>query len=96
MQSQTLTPALNTLRLLQALEWLEQWDLRKAFATIECPVMAICGAKDLIVRADHSRACFSQGPLVMQQDAGHLMPVTHAPWLAEKIMTAIDGGSWSS
>ncbi len=82
-------------RLLQGLEWLEQEDLRVSFQSIDCPVLAICGEADLIVNAAHSRACFSHVPLIMREEAGHLMPETHAPWLAKRIMAAADG-NWSS
>ncbi len=82
----------NRARLLQGLEWLEQWDLRAPFARMDCPVLAICGATDLIVRSAHSRVCFSEVPLIMVQNAGHLIPLTHAQWLAEKIMGATAAG----
>lgn len=89
------TPFPNAPRLLEGLEWLEQWDLRQAFATLHCPVLALCGANDPIVSTEHSRACFSQVPLVMIPDAGHLTPLTHAHWLAEEITTALHG-RWRS
>ncbi len=73
----------------QGLEWLTEWDTRTQFAQIGCPVLTIGGAADPIITEAHSLACFSDFPLVMIEGGGHLLPLTHANWLASRIEEAL-------
>ena len=81
--------------LAQGLDWLAEWDVRDRFARLDCPVLAVHGGADPIVTPDHARACFAHIPLVMLDGAGHLLPLTHADWLAARIRAAVKG-DWSA
>jgi pimeloyl-[acyl-carrier protein] methyl ester esterase len=70
----------------QGLEWLAEWDTRESFSRMDCPVLAIAGTADPIVTESHTRACFSKVPLVMKTGGKHLMPHTHANWIAQCIV----------
>ncbi len=89
------TQGLDQAMLSQGLKWLAQWDTRTQFAQIGCPVLAIGGTADPIVTEAHSRACFPDIPLVMVEGGGHLMPQTHAHWLASRIAATLKG-DWSA
>ena len=75
----------------QGLEWLSDWDTRAQFSRMDCPVLAICGASDPIITESHSRACFSSNPLIIVKGGGHLIPLTHADWLASHIAATLEG-----
>ncbi|MDE2260511.1 MAG: alpha/beta hydrolase [Betaproteobacteria bacterium] len=75
----------------QGLDWLAEWDTRAQFARIGCPVLAIGGTADPVVTEPHSRACFPGIPLVMVEGGGHLLPQTHAGWLASRIAATLKG-----
>jgi len=89
------THRLDQAMLFQGLEWLAEWDTRAQFAQIGCPVLAIGGTADPIVTEAHSRACFSDVPFVTVEGGGHLLPRTHADWLAFRI-AAVLKGDWSA
>jgi len=79
----------------QGLDWLKDWDLREQFSRLQCPVLAVAGTHDPIVTQGHTRASFTDIPLIMQQGAGHLLPLTHAEWVANRIQAALKG-DWSA
>ena len=86
-----LTQGFDQGMLSQGLEWLSEWDTRGQFSRMDCPVLAICGASDPIITESHSRACFSSNPLIIVKGGGHLMPLTHAEWLASRIAATLEG-----
>ncbi|NDU91878.1 MAG: alpha/beta hydrolase [Ferrovum sp.] len=88
------TQSLDQAMLSKGLEWLVEWDTRAQFSQIGCPVLAISGKADPIVTEAHSLACFSDVPLVTVKSGGHLLPRTHADWLALRIAAALEG-DWS-
>jgi len=89
------TDGLDKAMLAQGLDWLDGWDQRQAFARLDCPVLAVAGSNDPIVTVDHSRACFGTRALTVIDGAGHLVPQTHAAWLADRIGGAL-GGDWTA
>ena len=89
------TNALDVPRLSQGLDWLMDWDERNEFARLDCPTLSIVGSADPIVTQEHSRACFAGIPQITVDGAGHLLPQTHAGWIANRLKAALKG-DWSA
>ena len=80
-------------RLAEGLDMLHHGDQRQTWQRLTCPIVAVSGGADPIVTPSHSRACFAAPTLI--DGGGHLLPLTHAPWLARRIAAAL-AGDWSS
>lgn len=76
---------LDPLPLGQALEWLARCDRRAVMAGLDCPLLALSGTRDPIVPETMSRAAFASRELVLVEGAGHLLPQTHAEWVASQL-----------
>lgn len=79
------TDTLNTARLAEGLEWLQQWDERRHLPDAR-HLLALTGARDRIVPPAMSRALFPAPCLIECPEGGHLMPHTHAEWCARRIL----------
>ena len=79
-------------RLAEGLEMLHHGDQRQTLQRLHCPILAIGGGADPIVTPSHSRACFPHPQII--EDGGHLLPLTHTSWLAQRIAAAL-AGDWS-
>lgn len=69
----------------EALAWLGICDERRAFARLDCPLLALAGTRDQIVPESMSRAAFAATGLTLVEGAGHLLPLTHAEGLASQV-----------
>ena len=85
------TDGLDKQMLTQGLDWLAEGDQRRDFEKLDCPILAVAGSNDPIVTLDHSRASFPQHRLTVSDGGGHLLPMTHADWLASRINAALNG-----
>lgn len=72
-------------RMAEALEWLKDCDLRPQLAALDCPVLALGGARDQIVPEAMTRDSFAE-PIILE-DGGHLLPLSHAEWVAHHVRT---------
>ncbi len=86
-----MTDGLDKDRLTQGLKQLEHGDGRDEFARLDCPVLAVAGSTDPIVTLEHATACFAPRPLTVIEGGGHLLPLTHAAWVAQRIKAALNG-----
>ena len=83
-------PMLNGNVLSQGLEWLSTWDqygkLQELIAR-GVPVLSLGGEKDKILPPNIMRTHWENlgVNLVMNEQAGHALPLTHPEWCAEKI-----------
>jgi len=61
-------------------------DLTGTLGTIACPTLVVGAAEDRIVLPDHARALAQAipGATYEEVEAGHLLPVTHGAWLAQR------------
>lgn len=73
---------LNPDRLRHGLDWLLRWDARAAMKDEK--VQALAGRNDPIVPADMTEHGFAGHP-IQWHDGGHLLPITHPEWCADKI-----------
>ncbi len=69
----------------KALAWLAACDQRAALAALTCPLLALAGARDPIVPESMCRAAFAGRVVDIHANAGHLLPLTHADWVARHI-----------
>lgn len=68
-----------------ALAWLGSCDERARLASLDCPLLALAGARDPIVPDSMSRDSFPPERLTLVEEAGHLLPLTHPEWVASRI-----------
>lgn len=69
----------------EALEWLAACDERAALAGLDCPLVALAGTRDTIVPEAMSREAFAGRDLVLAEGGGHLLPLSHPDWVAQRI-----------
>lgn len=78
----------NPERLLDGLEWLKTWDMQDTITQIHTshlPILCLSGATDQITPAPAMTQHWDGYDLIMHPQAGHALPLSHAPWCAEQI-----------
>ncbi|MFZ2018426.1 MAG: hypothetical protein WAU90_07105 [Methyloceanibacter sp.] len=80
-----LPKALNVARLDQGLDWLMNWDARKARQDLACPVLALAARDDVIVPPSMSEAIWGEG-IIWSPDGGHVLPLKHPDWCARHVL----------
>jgi pimeloyl-[acyl-carrier protein] methyl ester esterase len=75
---------LNVEPLADGLRWLKDWDERPALPR-DVPLLALAGRLDAVVSPEMSLDCFPERDLRWCEDGGHLLPISHAPWCAERL-----------
>lgn len=73
-------------RLAAALDDLATLDLREQPGLSAVPTLLLGGARDALVSAEHLAAGWPQDArLRLHPKAGHMLPLTHAPWCATEV-----------
>ncbi len=80
-----LPEALNVARLDQGLDWLMNWDARKARQDLACPVLALAARDDVIVPPSMSEAIWGES-IIWSPDGGHVLPLKHPDWCARHVL----------
>lgn len=88
-------PSLNTVALSQGLSWLGSWDMRNKLQDLkdrDISVLSLGGALDLIVPVEQMQAHWeSLGyDVVINEQAGHALPLTHGAWCAKQMKKTIE------
>jgi len=83
-------PMLNRMALSQGLAWLGSWDVCRKLQGLgdRCvPVLPLGSECDLILPLDKMRAHWERlgYDVVIKEDAGHSLPVSHPQWCAQQI-----------
>jgi len=71
------------------LRYLQTCDVRKSFAALTCPKLAISAGQDQIVSEKMSTASFGEG-VIWYKDANHLLPLFEPQALADDIRRFLD------
>lgn len=69
----------------EALRWLATGDERAALGELDCPLVALAGTRDPIVPEAMSREAFAGRDLILAEGGGHLLPLSHPDWVAQRI-----------
>lgn len=80
-----MTADLDASALGRHLDWLARMDMRDRLAALDCPVLALCGAKDAIVPPALSASCFSAAQLEWIEDGDHMAPVKNAALIVSRL-----------
>lgn len=88
-------PVLNESVLSQGLLWLSSWDQRNKLQKLRdrgIPVLSLGGKKDQILPPEIMQEHWEyiRINLVMHQQAGHALPITHPQWCAERIKETLE------
>jgi pimeloyl-[acyl-carrier protein] methyl ester esterase len=78
--------ALNIARLDEGLDWLTNWDARKAKDELKCPVLALASRDDPIVPVSMTEAIWGEKGVVWLPDGGHVLPLRHPRWCARHVL----------
>jgi pimeloyl-[acyl-carrier protein] methyl ester esterase len=81
-----LPQALNAGRLDQGLDWLMNWDARKAKEQLTCPVLSLAARDDAIVPPSMTEAIWKDAGVVWSPDGGHVLPLRHPRWCARHVL----------
>ena len=91
-------PILDGNVLSQGLIWLESWDRYEKLQELKAqsvPVLSLGGEDDLILPPEIMRTHWEDLGinLVMKEQAGHALPLTHPQWCAEQVKEFLDKNS---
>jgi len=92
---QTYKHELRMRELSQGLSWLSSWDKSEKLQDLKTkgvPVLSLGGEKDLILPPEIMRAHWNGlgCNVVMNEQAGHALPITHPKWCAQEITGQIE------
>lgn len=81
---------LNRDALSQGLSWLSHWDMRKKLQELKAlnvPVLSLGGMQDAILPINTMQTHWKnmEHDVVIKQEAGHALPLSHPDWCASKI-----------
>ena len=80
---------MNVPRLIEGLQWLQDWNITAAIDAIDLPILVLAGAMDSIVPLDVTKSQWQDSAIITHPQAGHALLQTHPQWCAEHIKSWI-------
>ncbi|WP_181905322.1 alpha/beta fold hydrolase [Aestuariispira insulae] len=77
-------------RLFEGLCWLRDWDGRAAFRDFDGDFLALASKNDPIVPPKLTQDSFQGKEICWHEEAGHLLPLSHPDWCAQKTSEFLD------
>ena len=84
---------LDNAALARHLAWLADMDMRGPLATLDCPILALCGENDAIVPAPLSAASFPADRIEWITSGDHMAPIKNADLIASRLRSLRMGRS---
>ncbi|PUB84877.1 MAG: hypothetical protein DBP02_07705 [gamma proteobacterium symbiont of Ctena orbiculata] len=76
--------------LLDGLDWMESWNLKREKDQLDCPVLAIGSRNDCIVTEIMSREMWGNYQLIMSRDGEHVIHLHKPKWCAKNILSFLE------
>ncbi len=76
---------LNIDRLYEGLEWLINWDVEPELKALQVPILSLAGNKDPLLSNKMLEKQLLSTNININENGGHILPLTHPEWCANKI-----------